>query len=69
MHVDFGVDAKHAVKGVGTVIFQLDSVGKMEVKGILWVSKLKRSFLSISMIKKKGSCVASQDGKVLIKPS
>jgi hypothetical protein len=35
---------------------------------VLWVPKLKRSVISVSMIEKNGFDVAFQDGKVLIIP-
>jgi hypothetical protein len=38
------------------------------VQDVLWVSKHKRSVISVSMIERNGFDVAFQDGKALIIP-
>lgn len=53
-HLEFGDDAKDAITRVGTMIYQLEVGGRMEVKDVVWVLELKWSFLSISMMEKKG---------------
>lgn len=40
------------------MVFQLELGGRMEVKDMLWVLELRWSLLSISMMEKKGFCVA-----------
>jgi hypothetical protein len=45
MHVECSVDTKHAVKGVGTVLFQLESGGSLKVADVLYVPKLKMNLL------------------------
>lgn len=62
LHVGFGVDTKHPVKGSGTMLVQLELVGMLEVKYVIWVTKLRRSLLLVSMIDKKGFVVAFLDG-------
>lgn len=52
--MEFGDDAKDAITRVGTMIYQLEVGGRMEVKDVFWVLELKWSFLSISMMEKKG---------------
>ena len=37
LHVEFGVDSKHAMKGVRTMIFHLESKGGLDVKDMLRV--------------------------------
>lgn len=56
LHVAFGVDTKRVVNGVGIVIFQFDSGGRLEIKYVLWVPELKWSSIAISIIG-KGLCV------------
>lgn len=63
LHVGFGVDTKHAVKGSGTMLVQLELGGMLEVKDVIWVPKLRRSLLLVSMIDKKGFVVAFLDGR------
>jgi hypothetical protein len=63
MHVELGMGTKHAVKGSGTISFQLESGGTLRVTNVLWVPELKRSVISVSVIEKKGFDVAFQDGK------
>jgi hypothetical protein len=36
--VDLGMGSKHAVRGSGTMSFQLDSVEVLRVSSVLWVS-------------------------------
>ena len=40
MHVDSGFNTMHAVKGVGTVDFQLESGGSLKVEKVSHVPKL-----------------------------
>jgi hypothetical protein len=54
VHVDLGVATKHAVKGSGTVPFQMESGGILRVTNVLWVPELRWSVLSVSAIEKKG---------------
>jgi hypothetical protein len=58
---------KHAMKGSGTVPFQMDSRGVLRVMIVLWVLEL-RSVFSVSTIEKNGFDVLFQDGHALIKP-
>jgi hypothetical protein len=68
VHVELGMGTKHAVKGSGTVPFQMESGGVLRVMNVLWVPELRRSVLSVSTIEKKGFDVLFQDGQALIKP-
>jgi hypothetical protein len=54
MYVELGMGTKHAVKGSGTVPFQMESGGVLRVTNVLWVPELRRSVLSVSTIEKKG---------------
>jgi hypothetical protein len=68
MHVVFGMGTKHEVKGFGTMPFHMELGRTLRVQDVLWVPKLKRSVISVSIIEKKGFDVAFQDGKELIMP-
>jgi hypothetical protein len=37
IHVELGDDAKYAVKGEGTILFQLESSGSLEAQDVLYV--------------------------------
>jgi hypothetical protein len=37
IHVELGDDAKYAVKGEGTIFFQLESSGWLEIQDVLYV--------------------------------
>jgi hypothetical protein len=44
LHVELGTNAKCGVEGVGTVRFQLESGGSLEVADVLYVPELKNEF-------------------------
>jgi hypothetical protein len=66
IHVELGNDAKYAVKGVGTILFQLESGGSLETKDVLYVPGLRKNLLSVSAMEDKGFVVKFQKGQVLI---
>jgi hypothetical protein len=68
MHVELGMGTKHAVKGSGTMPFQLESRSTLRVMNVLWVPKIKRSVISVLMVEKNGFDIEFYDGKALIKP-
>jgi hypothetical protein len=57
IHVELDNDAKYAVKGVGTILFQLESGGLLEVKDVLYVLGLRKNLLSVSAMEDKGFVV------------
>lgn len=65
MHLEFGIDTKHTVKGVGIVLFQLESRHSLKVEDVLYVLALKMNFLSLSALEDKGVGVLFQDRHVL----
>jgi hypothetical protein len=60
LHVD--------VEGVGTIRFQLESRGSMEVADVLYVQELKKSLLSVSTMEDRGYAITFEDSQVLILP-
>jgi hypothetical protein len=66
-HVELGDDAKYAVKGEGTILFQLESGGLLEAQDVLYVPKLKKNLLSVSVLEDRGFFIMFKKGKVLIR--
>jgi hypothetical protein len=65
IHVELGGDAKYAMKGEGTILFQLELGGSFEAQDVLYVPTLKKIF-SRSQLWRTGflsSC--SRKGKYL----
>jgi hypothetical protein len=62
MYVEIGMGTRHAVQGSRTVSFRMESRDVLTVTNVLWVTKLRRSVLSVSAIEKKGYAVLFQDG-------
>jgi hypothetical protein len=54
LHVVCGVNTMHAVKGVGTMDFQLESGGSLKVTEVLHVPELKLNLLSVSALEDRG---------------
>jgi hypothetical protein len=48
IHVEFGDDAKYAMKGEGIVTFNLKLGGSLDAHDVLYVLGLKKNFISIS---------------------
>jgi hypothetical protein len=46
LHMELGTHAKCGVEGIGTVKFQLESGGFLEVANVLYVPELKMNLLS-----------------------
>jgi hypothetical protein len=53
VHVEIGMGTKNAIKGCETIPFQMDLSGLLIVMDMLWVPKLRRSLISVSMIENK----------------
>jgi hypothetical protein len=68
VHVELGNDAKYALKGVGTILFHLESSRSLEVTDVMYVSGLKMFMLLVSFVEDKGFVVEFRKGKALIKP-
>jgi hypothetical protein len=55
--VELGDDAKYAMKGEGTILFQLESGNLFDTQYVLYVPRLNKHLLSISFMKDKGFAV------------
>jgi hypothetical protein len=54
VHVELGDDAKYAVKGEGTITFQLESGGSFDAHDVLYIPGLKKNFLSVLAMEDRG---------------
>jgi hypothetical protein len=61
--VELGDDAKYVVKGEGTILFHLESRGLLEAQDVLYVPKLKKNFLSVSVLEDMVFLSCSRKGK------
>jgi hypothetical protein len=66
-HVDLGDDAKYAMKGEGTIMFQLESGGLLEAHDVLYVPGQKKNLLSVSILEDMGFVVLFNKGQVFIR--
>jgi hypothetical protein len=66
IHVELGTHAKYGAKGVGTVKFQLDSRGSLEVENFLYVPNIRRNFLLVSTLEDKGYISLFHNGQVFM---
>lgn len=57
-----GVRTMHVVNPVGTVVFQVESRGSLEVVKVMHVPKMKINFLLVSNLEYEGYVFMSQDG-------
>ena len=65
--VKLGDDYQYSIKGSGESFYKLD-FGKLKMKNVLFVPRLKKNLLSISALDAKGRRVAFVDGQVLMWP-
>jgi len=65
IHVELADDAKYAMKGERTILFQLESSGSLEAHDVLYVPRLKKKLLSVSIMKNKGFVVIFRKAKEL----
>ena len=61
-YVKSGMDTRHVMKGVGTVVFQLESGVSLEVVGVMYVPRLCVSFLLASTLEDEGYAIKFGDG-------
>jgi hypothetical protein len=66
--VELGDDVRYAVKGQGTITFQLELGSSLDALDVLYILVLKKTFLSVSTMKGRGFSVTFHRGKVLIRP-
>jgi hypothetical protein len=66
--VNCGADPQLALKGVGRMIFQLESRGLLEVGEVLYIPELTVNFLSVSALDESGFGVVFYGGHVFLYP-
>jgi hypothetical protein len=64
--VEFGTHAMSGVEGVGTVRFQLESGGSLEVADVLYVPESRRNLLVVLALEDKGYVVLFQNGQMFM---
>jgi hypothetical protein len=65
LQVELGDNAMYAIKGVGTASFQLESGKPIGMGDMLYVPRLKKNLLSISVMQDRGYAIAFSGGQVL----
>jgi hypothetical protein len=68
LQVELGDNAKYEIKGVGTTSFQLESGNSLHMKDVLFVPRLRKNLLSISILDDKGYRVSFVDEQFLVWP-
>jgi len=68
LFVELGNDSKKAMKHGGSIKFQLELGRTMEAKGVLFVPRLKKNLLSVSIIEDICYVVMFKNGQVLTRP-
>ena len=66
--VSLGDDYQYPIKGIGEASYKLYSGTPMKMKEVLYVPRLKKNLLSISVLDKKGYRFSFIDGQVLMWP-
>ena len=66
--MELGDYSKYVVKEVGTIWFYLESIGFFEDHEVLWVPKLKKNLLLLSVLEDIGFPITIKKGKVLRHP-
>ena len=64
--VKLGDDYQYPIKGSGEASYKLDSPKSLNMKYVLYVSRLKKNLLSISSLNEKGMRVSFFDGQVIM---
>ena len=62
LQVQLGDNAKYAVKGIGTTLFQLESGKPLRMSDVFYVPGLKKNLLSISAMEDRGYAMIFVDG-------
>ena len=63
-----GDDYQYPIKDSGEYSYKLDSRKSMKMKDVLFVPRLKKNLLSISVLDEKGIRVGFIDGQVIMWP-
>ena len=68
MKVELGEDNTYAIKGVGSMSFQLDSGMIIHIEEILYVLGLKKNLLSVAILEEKEFTIVFSREKALMWP-
>jgi hypothetical protein len=64
--VELGNEASYAIKGIGSISFQLESGTVLHFEEVLYVPRLKKNLISIVVLENKGYRVTFMEGKALL---
>lgn len=67
IRIEMSDDGKYRVSGEGTVVFQREHGSPLTPSNVMYVRRLKRNLVSISMVEDKGYDVVFSLGKVFLK--
>lgn len=66
MHIEMGDDGKYSVTSVGTITFQRENAAPITLKNVIYVPRLTKNLVPISMHEDRGYDVIFSKGKVFL---
>ena len=66
--MELGDDASYAIKGTGSISFQLDSGIVLHIEEVLYVPGLKKNLIYVGTLESKGYRVLFMEGKAFLWP-
>ena len=67
MHIEMGDDWKYSITGFGTITFHRENWGALTLNNVMYVPRLKKNLVSISMLEDRGCDVILSKGKVFLR--
>eukprot|EP00253_Pinus_taeda_P020075 PITA_20075 len=67
MHIEMGDDGKYSVTGLGTITFTREYGAPLTLKNVMYVPRLNKNMVSISMLEDRGYDVIFSKGKVFLR--
>ena len=64
--VELGNEASYAIKGTGSISFQLEGGVTLHLDESLYVPRLKKNLISVAVLERKGYNVTLMEGKFLL---
>ena len=67
MHIEMGDDGRYSVSGVGMVAFQREHGAPLTLTDVMYVPRLKKNLVSVTMLEEKGYDVVFSKGKEFLR--
>ena len=67
MHIEMGDDKKYNFIGLGTITFKRQHGDPLTLKNVMYVPRLKKNLVSISMLEDRGYDVVFSKGKAFLR--